>query len=206
MGASDKFVLIHGTRNFTAAPGPNDTDVLEVTIPTAGGTLAANPVATVITTRGDLIQGDAAGDPARLARGTNAQVVGMNAAGTDIAWIAACRGAVTTAIDLSAVANTSIALAYGPGLSFIPTAIVVTCTVAMTGDAKLTFGTSAGNAEIQAETTMTGLTTGGQRFVIPVTAKVIGAIAGNATLYTRVTTTDSTATGRVTVRFIGQII
>lgn len=206
MGANDKILLRHATRTVVTEVGPEDTGYLQMTLPNASSTLAGNPVASGLTTQGDLIQGDAAGEPVRLPRGTNMQVLGMNTAGTDVAWQASCCGTVSAAIDLSAQANSTIALPYSAAASFIPTHVVVTCTVNMTGDAKLIFGTTAGGAEIQAETTMTGLTTAGQRWIIPITAKVVGAIAGNATLHIRVSTVDTTGTGRVTVRYIGQTI
>jgi hypothetical protein len=199
-----------GDTMFGGASGLNTRLAIGTALQTlrvnAGATAPEWGPPTAMTTQGDTMFGGASGLNTRLAIGTAGQVLRVNAGATAPEWSSSTVSVVTAAIDVHTGAGTSVALPYAASNSFTPTHVVVTCTANMTGDAVIRFGTADDGQEIQADTTMTGLTTAGQRFIVPITAKVVAAIAGNATLWAHVSTIDTTVSGRATVRFIGELV
>lgn len=91
----------------------------------------------------------------------------------------------------------STAIGEAATLQFTPTHMVVQVTdvgagVAANGDMQITIGTATGGTQILTATAMTGLNTLNERFTATFSG-VRAAIAGNATIYVKVTTADTTA-------------
>jgi hypothetical protein len=107
--------------------------------------------------------------------------------------------AVTESLDLTTVANHAVALPLPVGVSCLPSRVVVSCNAIMTGDSKIKVGTSAGGEQILAETTLTGLTAVGTSLVVPLSG-VLPRLAGNATVYVRVSGVDTSVGALATVR------
>jgi len=121
-------------------------------------------------------------------------------------------GPAFTAEEASATINMKTAGANpltAPGAAaqqFSPTeaVFVVTAANALNGDIALTIGTTAGGTQILAITTLTGLATVGQKFVVPL-AGLIPAIAGASALDITVTTADTGTSGTMSAYLRGRV-
>ena len=109
-------------------PDPDGKVILKMYKVEAGQTIAANvsvapnkriitapTAASVLTTTGDVLYASSANTPARLAKGSAREALGMNAAGTIPAWQSSPNSLMTTTGDIliASSANTPARLAAG---------------------------------------------------------------------------------------------
>ena len=109
-------------------------------------------------------------------------------------------------IDLKVAGNNALTAPGDAAQQFTPTEAIFICetATALNGDTQITIGTTAGGTQILIATTLTGLTTVGEKFNIPL-AGILPAIAGASALDITITSADSGTSGTMTGVLRGRV-
>ena len=102
-------------------------------------------------------------------------------------------------IDVKTAGANALTAPGAAAQQFTPEVAIFVCetATALNGDTEVTIGTSGGGTDILVATTLTGMNTVGEKFVIPL-AGLIPAVAGASALDITVTSADTGTSGTMT--------
>jgi len=113
---------------------------------------------------------------------------------------------VVASVDLKdGASDFSAPVPHSVDFNFVPTRAVVRCrtATALAGDTSISIGTSAGGTQILASTPLTGLDAADETFLLDSLVAAISKIAGQATIYVKVTSVDTGTSGTADVELHG---
>jgi len=109
-------------------------------------------------------------------------------------------------IDVKTAGANALTAPGAAAQQFTPTEAVFVCTAAtaLNGDTEITIGTTGGGTDILVATTLTGMNTVGEKFVVPLSG-LVPAIAGASALDITVTSADTGTSGTMTGILRGRV-
>ena len=112
----------------------------------------------------------------------------------------------SVAIDVKVAGANALVAPGAAAQQFTPTEAVFVCATAtaLNGDTEVTIGTTVGGTDLLVATTLTGMNTAGEKFVIPLTG-LIPAVAGASALDITVTSADTGTSGTMTGILRGRV-